>query len=138
MELEKKIIIWTDELSTGILWQDLQHMEFLSMTNQVFDSFYENKGKIDFDKTIFELEWYAKHHFAIEDKYMEVLEFDGIKGHRDQHDAFWGFIDDIRNASSRNVLEAGRVCNKLNNWFVEHIKIIDKKLGRFLQVKSQI
>ncbi|MBU2510876.1 bacteriohemerythrin [bacterium] len=137
MDLEKKVIVWTEELSTGIEWQDFQHKEFLELTNSVFDSFYENKGKIDFEKTIDELERYAKQHFSIEDRYMALFEFPGTKDHQKQHEEFWAFIEDIKIASKRNILEAGRICNKLNNWFVDHIKVVDKKLGRFLQVKSQ-
>jgi hemerythrin len=137
MDLEKKIIIWSDELSTGIEWQDYQHKMFLAMANSVFNSFYENRGKIDFEKTIEELESYAKGHFSIEDRYMELFDFPGKDEHLDQHQAFWEFIDDIKVASKRNVLEAGRVCNKLSNWVVEHILGVDKKLGEFLQTKSQ-
>ncbi len=135
--MKKKIIVWTEELSTGIEWQDIQHKEFLELTNSVFDLFYENRGKIDFDKTINELERYAKHHFSHEDRYMELFEFPGLDGHLKQHKEFWLFIEDIKLASNRNVLEAGRICNKLNTWILEHIKVVDKKLGRFLQVKSQ-
>lgn len=137
MELEKKIIIWSEELSTGIEWQDFQHREFLSLTNIVFDSFYHNKGQIDFEKTIEEMENYAKNHFALEERYMSIFEYPGLGGHEKQHEEFRGFVKDIKSASKHNVLEAGRICNKLNNWFVEHIKIVDKKLGRFLQIKSQ-
>ncbi len=137
MELEKKIIIWSDELSTGIEWQDFQHQTFLDMTNSVFNAFYENKGQIDFEKIIEELETYARNHFSIEDRYMEIFDYPGKEGHLNQHHEFWKFIDDIKIASGRNILEAGRICNKLNNWFVEHIKLVDKKLGRFLLAKSQ-
>ncbi len=137
MDLEKKIIIWTEELSTGIAWQDFQHKEFLQMTNALFDSFYSNAGKIDFDKTIEQMENYARDHFSIEEIYMEMFGYQGTKGHLEQHESFRAFIEDIKSVSNKNILEAGRICNKLNNWLVDHIKIVDKKFGRFLQVKDQ-
>ncbi|MBU2644696.1 hypothetical protein KKI24_08320 [bacterium] len=50
--MEKKIILWTQELATDIAWQDFQHREFLKFTNQLFDEFYTNKGYLDLDPSM--------------------------------------------------------------------------------------
>lgn len=135
--MEKKIILWTEALKTGIEWQDYQHREFLKMTNDLFESFYENKGQIDFEKTITQLERYGRDHFRIEERYMHLFDYPDLNQHIDEHQEFRRFTDDIRSTASTSILEAGRICNKLNNWFAEHIEVVDKKLGKFLREQDQ-
>lgn len=135
--MEKKTIQWTEELKTGIEWQDHQHREFLNMTNAVFKAFYENRGHIDIANTIGFLERHAKDHFGIEERYMVIFNYPESEQHIREHKEFRVFIDDIRSAASSSVLEAGRICFKLSTWFAEHVKIVDKKLGDFLLQHSQ-
>ena len=123
--MEKKTILWSEELKTGIEWQDHQHREFLKMTNDLFKTFYEQKGHIDIESTIIFLERHAKEHFRIEERYMLVFDYPEITQHINEHTEFKKFIDDIRSAASTSVLEAGRICYKLSNWFTEHVKIVD-------------
>lgn len=136
--MEKKIILWSDDLKTGIEWQDYQHREFLKLTNQIFDMFYERKGRIDIDLTVNFMEQYAQNHFGIEERYMTLLDYPARNGHKTMHLQFKAFINDIRTTPTDSVMESARICNKLNNWFVEHIKVVDKELGAFLKGKSQL
>jgi hemerythrin len=135
--MKKKIILWTEALQTGIEWQDFQHQEFLEMTNRVFDMFYENKGYIDIDATIDRLEQYVRNHFTLEERYMARFDYPDQADHLKQHEAFKAFIEDAKARSKDSVLEAGRICNKLNNWFAEHIKSVDIQLGAFLREHNQ-
>ncbi len=38
--MDNKIIVWSQELSTGIIWQDIQHREFLDISNQFTTTFF--------------------------------------------------------------------------------------------------
>lgn len=136
--MDKKIILWSTDHKTGIEWQDYQHREFLKLTNRTFDMFYEQKGRIDIDLTVDFMEQYAKNHFGIEERYMTLLEYPDKNDHKTMHLQFKAFINDIRATASDSIMESARICNKLNNWFVEHIKVVDKDLGRFLRGKSQL
>lgn len=135
--MDKKTIKWTEDLKTGIEWQDHQHREFLNMTNALFESFYENKGYIDIEQTIAFLEQYAKNHFCIEERYMVLFEFPEREDHIGEHGEFRRFIDDIRSHAKSSVLEAGRICQKLSEWFTHHVEVVDKKLGTFLREQHQ-
>jgi hemerythrin len=135
--MEKKIILWTEALQTGIEWQDYQHREFLDMTNRIFEFFYNNQGHIDIAGTVEYLERYVRDHFAIEERYMRRFNYPKSREHLKQHEAFEGFIEDIKSRAKDSVLEAGRICNKLNHWFAGHIKGEDTQLGAFLREQGQ-
>ncbi|MCP4757038.1 MAG: hemerythrin family protein [Proteobacteria bacterium] len=135
--MERKVILWTQELVTGIAWQDYQHREFLKTTNHLLDTFYREKGHIDIEATLIYLDRYAKDHFSIEERYMEVFDYPGLKDHKSKHRVFKDFVDEMKTVASDKVMDAARICNKLNTWFVDHIKTVDKELGRFLQEHAQ-
>lgn len=135
--MEKKIILWTPDLSTGISWQDYQHQEFLKFTNNLFDDFYANKGYVDIQPAVLHLEKYARDHFRIEERYMKLFQFPETEAHLTQHKAFREFVKNMKEIDENSALEGARLCNKLNNWFIEHIRETDQALGRFLEEQGQ-
>ncbi len=135
--MEKKIILWTEELATGIAWQDIQHREFLKFTNALFDEFYANKGYLELESSLQKMELYTRDHFKTEERYMDLFQYPESDAHKSQHQDFRQFIVDMKAVESNSTLEGARLCNKLNNWFVDHIKIIDQALGKFLAEKEQ-
>ena len=135
--MEKKIILWTSDLATGITWQDYQHLEFLRFTNNLFDDFYSNKGAVEIDAAVLYLERYAKDHFNIEERYMNQFKYAASTEHKAEHRAFQEFINNMKDIDQASTLEGARLCNKLNNWFVNHIQKIDTALGEFLKQQGQ-
>lgn len=135
--MESKIILWTEDLSTGIIWQDYQHREFLNITNELIKTFFEKKGRIEIDKTLVYLDKYAINHLVTEELYMKKLVYPNFDAHFAQHQIFRSFVDEMKEVATNKVSEGARICNKLNNWFVEHIKVTDTKLGAFLSTNSQ-
>jgi len=135
--MEKNIILWTEELSTGITWQDIQHQEFLSFTNLLFDDFYTNKGILELGASIQRLELYAKEHLQTEERYMYLFEYTESVEHKRQHKFFLEFIADLKTVERNSTLEGARLCNKLNNWFADHIRLTDQALGKFLITNGQ-
>lgn len=135
--MEKKIILWTKELSTGIAWQDFQHQEFLRFTNDLFDDFYTSRGAVDVASAVHYLDRYARDHFRIEERYMNQFEFSETQEHIEQHQAFREFVKELKSVDRRGAVEGARICNRLNRWFTEHIKNTDKDLGAFLIKKGQ-
>lgn len=135
--MEKNIILWTEDLSTGIAWQDIQHQEFLDFTNALFDDFYTNKGHLELDSSIERLELYTRDHFKTEERYMDLIQYPDSEEHKGQHKSFQEFVTDLKRVQHNSTLEGARLCNKLNNWFAEHIAVTDKALGRFLSEHGQ-
>ncbi len=135
--MEKKIILWTKELATGIAWQDFQHRQFLTFTNALFDDFFKNKGLIDLEPSIVYMERYAKEHFSLEEQYMDMLKYPETKEHKEQHSDFREFVESLKQLERNTTVEGARLCNKINNWFAEHIRVTDKDLGAFLNDQGQ-
>lgn len=135
--MEKKIILWTPDLSTDIAWQDFQHQEFLKFTNDLFDDFYTKKGQLELDKAVAGLQQYARDHFRIEERYMNLFDYPERELHKEQHQTFRNFTKQLSVLERHNTVEGARLCNMLNQWFTEHIKGSDLALGRFLQEQGQ-
>ena len=108
-----------------------------SCTNELITTFFKNKGHIEIDRALDYLDKYSINHLVTEELYMEKLDYPHFDAHLAQHEMFRGFIDEMKEYSTNKVTESARLCNKLNNWFVEHIKVTDIQLGEFLRVNSQ-
>ena len=89
------------------------------------------------DPSIRYLETYARSHLGIEERYMDLFAYPETAAHKVQHQVFREFIEDLKKTERSSTLEGARLCNKLNNWFTEHIRTIDQTLGLFLKAQGQ-
>jgi len=129
-----KSILWTEELATGLAWQDFQHQKFLRLIDNILQSFYEKKGRLDIEEEVKKLLNYVDEHFGLEEKYMTITNYPGTKAHKKLHLEFHQFLLDL-DSNDNSVMESARLCNRLSMWFVNHIKTIDVELAEYL--KSQ-
>jgi len=98
---------------------------------------YTCVNRIGMDPSIRYLETYARSHLGIEERYMDLFAYPETAAHKVQHQVFREFIEDLKKTERSSTLEGARLCNKLNNWFTEHIRTIDQTLGLFLKAQGQ-
>jgi hemerythrin len=130
-------IEWTPDMSVGIGEIDAQHREFIRLIAgmpEKMSAGYDTKSAVEL---VAFLEGYADRHFTTEENYMSVYSYPALGAHKVLHDKFRAEIKLMREKAEKE--EAARAILDINrriyNWFVEHIKVTDKKLGEFLKGK---
>lgn len=133
------MIAWTPDLSVGVGEIDSQHREFIRLITNMpkeLDASYDAKKAVEL---IVFLEGYADRHFKTEEMFMSVYSYPQADAHKVLHDKFRLELAVMREKAEKE--EAGKVILEINrriyNWFVEHIKVIDTKLGDFLKGKMR-
>ena len=133
MSLE--LIKWTHDLATGIDWQDKDHRALLNYLLKLHQAIEERKAGREVVKTLDFLDQFVKIHFSREEKYMQDFAYPEIKRHKKEHKYFINRLNKLRGmiTHTRKLILAVRLHQDLSSWVVNHIKVSDKKLGRFLQ-----
>jgi hemerythrin len=128
---------WTPDLSVGIGDIDAQHREFIRLISGMpkeLGAEYDTKKAIEL---IAFLESYADIHFKTEEMYMSAYSYPHLNAHMSLHNKFRAEIKVMKSMAEKE--EAGSLILEINrriyNWFVEHIKVTDTKLGDFLKGK---
>ncbi|MBF0338996.1 MAG: hemerythrin family protein [Nitrospirae bacterium] len=128
---------WTTQLQTGVIWQDMQHIELLDKLCALHYAISESREISEVEDTFNFLDHYTKSHFAIEERYMAQFQYAAYQLHKQQHEKFISDLNTLKkDFSVRNKLTSFALCFDLNTWFVDHINVADKQLGAFLKNKA--
>lgn len=135
--MDKALTKWSDDLRTEIIWQDYQHQELLQNMNSLHQSIFEKRSGEQISRTVAFLDFYVKDHFGLEEKYMETFQYPERESHSREHAIFADKMERFKSAyvSQGGTMPAMKLCFDLNEWFANHIKTTDKKLGLFLGQK---
>lgn len=129
---------WTEDLETGVNEIDDQHREIFRRINGLLDACNHGKGKNEVDKVIRFLDDYVITHFGTEEKYMIDYEFPDYSSHKGQHSRFIKDFFDLKKqfeTEGPGVHIVIMTNHMVVDWFLNHIRKIDKKLGEFLKTK---
>ncbi len=131
------IIEWDDSLSVHVDAIDEQHKRLIDMVNTLHDSLEKGSDPAALEQVVRDFNRYTLEHFAAEEKLMNRYSYPDYADHIEQHmgcsfRAMEFFKDYL---SGRKDLGA-EVLVYLVQWFLEHIKGTDQKLGRFLSDKG--
>ncbi|MFA6566752.1 MAG: hemerythrin family protein [Victivallales bacterium] len=128
-------IVWKNDLETGIKLIDNQHKQFFKLVNRVLDSsIKEDDAKTIMDSFVF-LRYYILEHFGVEESSMVEYKYPYFAQHKNRHLYFRKEIDRLEsnlkaNASPRET--AIKLEYLIVNWFMNHIKVEDRKLCKYL------
>lgn len=138
MEYQK--IAWKNDLVTGIKLIDSQHREFIGLVNKVLDSSMNSDDEHLIRKSFAFLRYYINEHFSVEEAAMSEYKYPHCAMHKNIHICFREEFERLE-ALLNSKTHVHDVLIKLNylmvNWFVNHIKIDDKKLCEYLLVQEQ-
>ncbi len=132
-------IEWDDDLETGIQVIDQQHKEFFRLVNVLLDTSIKGADKESVLKAFKFLHFYIIEHFGMEESLMMEYKYLSLKEHRTGHRYF---KDELRKLEAQlSGAHFPEVSMRLDylvvNWFINHIKVQDKKLAKFLQEKAK-
>jgi len=111
--------------TSDIIWQDAQHQVLF----EILDLIKEPGADA---KVLEKLRDYTENHFALEEKYMEQLEYPGLKEHVESHDRFRTEIDQLLGSGDPDPVFMGLVSTYLTEWLKSHVFGIDKELEDFI------
>lgn len=123
---------WNETLKIGVPLIDLQHKQLLDQMDLLVESL---KAKQDTSKLLSILKFldmYVANHFGYEEKCMHINSCPAAGNNKAAHGYFVSRMQVIKGqiqAQKSVDLIANQVTHELLNWFVNHIRGIDKQLG---------
>jgi hemerythrin len=137
---EVREIEWSIDFETEVGAVDEQHRKYFNLLNDYLKKSAEHASSSEqnFDllekfKFLFE---YAEEHFAAEEVIMTEVGYPDHESHRAEHLYFLKHVDELyKQVKAEGFSPSIRI--ELNyyiiEWFVEHIRLTDKKLAQFLK-----
>lgn len=128
------LIEWKDEFEIGIPSVDYEHRGMILMINKLHEKLAENAGKETIVDFVGEIHTLISAHFALEEKEMREMAYDGFGEHKEDHedllDQIRDMMDELEQDRSGETLKG--LGPRLNTWFTEHFRTRDARLHRFL------
>lgn len=126
-------IEWTDELSVGVEVIDNQHKRLIELIDNFHNAHINGHSKDELEEAIDEFYAYCLDHFALEERFMDQYSYPDYDAHIKQHlegtmkagEFFGDFL-----AGSEGLDEEFLIF--LKKWLVNHILVVDRKLGEYL------
>lgn len=131
---------WDNQLETGVSKIDNQHKELFDCINKLLVTMRDGKGKTEAIKSLNFLEEYAIRHFNEEEELQKKNNYPKYNIQHTQHEQFKNDLKDLRKSFENTGMSATFVINvqkQMTNWWRNHIKDLDKDLGRFLIEKGK-
>jgi hemerythrin len=111
--------------TSEVIWQDTQHQ----MLFEILDLIREPGADPD---VLEKLRDYTENHFALEETYMEALDYPNRAEHIASHDRFRTEIDQLLGAGEPDPVFMDVVATFLTEWLKSHVFGVDKELEAFI------
>ncbi|WDS37165.1 bacteriohemerythrin [Pseudoxanthomonas sp.] len=119
------LLIWQDDLDTGIDVIDAQHRRIVEMINQLHAA--QQRGSRDgVGEVIAELVDYTLSHFAFEEELLEEAGYPFTAAHRRVHEVFIKRVSEYRLRFDAGEDIADELKTLLSRWLFNHIRNDDK------------
>lgn len=136
--MEKKEIDlseFPEDLKTGIIEIDRQHMTLLLMIDDLITHTDENKEQSVADMVMF-LKSYVDIHFKTEEEYMIKAGYKDFEQHKQIHDGFITEVEDLHRKLSDpidRIMLTEETINSVKDWVINHVKHTDIQMAKFLK-----
>jgi hemerythrin-like metal-binding protein len=129
--MNKNLIEWRDEFSVGLPEVDHEHREMIAMINTLQLESASGAEIASLVAALGEIHARISAHFALEEKCMTSLGYDGYAEHKADHERL---LDDLRDIMDE-VATSGRFDPavfgaRLTAWFVGHFSTLDARFHR--------
>ncbi|MFQ5561112.1 MAG: bacteriohemerythrin [Nitrospinota bacterium] len=123
-------ITWTEDLKTGLIWQDFQHQELFRYIANLRDRITNRAFNLEETKDF--LNFYASAHFSVEEEYMKILNYTETESHIKEHGMFKEKLTHLY-PSSDDFMSSMSLCNDLYEWIQNRVLEVDKKFASFVK-----
>jgi len=123
-------------MMTGVPQVDYQHRTLIDAINRFTDACAQGKGRKQIEETLDFVVSYTKEHFKDEERIQEKSAFPGATAHKWLHTQFSmkisALVQEFRQTGPTVIL-VGELNKTLADWFINHIKTEDKKIGEHIK-----
>jgi len=132
-EMSPNLIEWRKEFEIGLAEVDHEHQSLIDAINRLHRDMAIGVPSARVTGAIGDIHAAIAAHFALEEKEMTALQYDGYVAHKTDHEQLLDEILDILDG----VVATGRydpapLAAQLSAWFVEHFRTHDARLHRWL------
>ena len=128
------MIKWSNNLNIGVKEIDDQHLAFISLVNELLEAMKNGKSKEVKGKILDKLIEYAFYHFTKEERILAKYNYPEIEQHKKEHEAFVDKLMKFQSDLNANKLTLTfEMIKFMNNWWLNHIRISDKKYQPYLE-----
>jgi hemerythrin len=131
--MSPNLIEWRDDFRIGLPEVDQEHRLLIDAINQLHRELVVDAALVRVTGAIGDIHAAIASHFALEEKEMTALRYDGYVAHKTDHERLLDEILDILDevvATGR--YEPAALSARLSAWFVEHFRTQDARLHRWL------
>ena len=132
MSAEKEIFKWSENLATGISWQDKQHQTLIKQINKIFNQTSEVTEALEFAKL------YAATHFRDEEAVMIHYSYPQSTEHIQEHDYFIDTIQSLDPKTQDDEEIRKDILFHLSSWLMGHIIGSDAHQATWFKGNSDI
>lgn len=116
-------ITWNPMMSVGVPLLDADHRTLVGLINDLHHSVGDDEEYATLGSVLKALQEYADHHFAREERVMEICRYPSLEVHRRMHQRLSQQVSDLKNGydSDRTAVRAKDCLDFLHKWLIEHI-----------------
>ncbi len=132
-------LTWDDSFSINIDEVDQQHKELVRRVGLLMKTV--SRGEVDnrLRETFDFLQEYTKDHFEDEEKLMLQHAYPEYQLHKEEHIMFVNELAELQRRNERNTIDSSYLLilirSKIVNWLLDHIKVSDAKIARYIMEK---
>ena len=129
-------IEWRESLSIGVDVIDGQHKELLQRFDKLLSACKDGKGIDELKGLLDFLGDYVITHFRDEEAIQRQHQYPGYLEHKKQHDGFVVRLEALKQEINTQGIAVHHVMetnNMMLKWLINHISVVDKELGKYLQ-----
>jgi len=126
---------WDNNLNIGVIEIDKQHKELFSCLDKLLTAMKDKKEKDEIIKTLNFLEEYVCKHFEDEEEIQKKYNYPKYDTQHNQHEEFKKELQKLRQifqTQGTSTLLALNIQKNMITWCKNHIMLLDKDLGEFL------
>lgn len=124
-------VVWSSEFEVGVALIDRQHQELIARINKLLAAIRAGKGREETFVVMRFLQEYVVEHFRAEEQFMLLHDYVDYEEHKGIHDSFIADLDELAATLESTGIDSDLVVavnQKVINWVVAHIFLIDKGL----------
>jgi hemerythrin-like metal-binding protein len=124
----KEVFTWLPECSVGVKEIDEQHKQLISIMNTLFNSIDDLVGEKTLKDIINQIVAYAQYHFATEEKYFDLFNYEHTEEHKASHKKLLAHVSNFLSLPHKSIKQASLdLLDYLQDWMNEHLLYEDKK-----------
>ncbi len=126
------LITWQTQYEIGVEAIDEQHRSLVALINKLYDARNTEANEAIVKEAIIQLVDYTHMHFRDEENLMKKINYPEYEEHLSIHtiliNKVFLLLHNMRHSQSK---VADDLLEILQNWFIQHILALDRKVGEF-------